>query len=89
MRELRNAIERAVVLAPEPLIEAEDIVLGRAQQASAPVFQLPPEGCDLDAVEGVLLRQALERTGSNQTHAAKLLGISRNQLRYKMDKHGL
>jgi DNA-binding protein Fis len=47
---------------------------------------LPPEGIVLDDVEMSLVSQALERSGGNQTHAAQLLGISRDQLRYRLKK---
>jgi transcriptional regulator with PAS, ATPase and Fis domain len=47
---------------------------------------LPVEGISLDNVEMSLVRQALERSGGNQTKAAELLDISRDQLRYRMKK---
>jgi transcriptional regulator with PAS, ATPase and Fis domain len=47
---------------------------------------LPVEGLSLDNVEMSLVRQALERSGGNQTKAAELLDISRDQLRYRMKK---
>jgi DNA-binding NtrC family response regulator len=47
---------------------------------------LPPEGIVLDDVEMSLVSQALERSGGNQTRAAELLGISRDQLRYRLKK---
>ena len=47
---------------------------------------LPAEGIVLDDVEMSLVSQALERSGGNQTHAAQLLGISRDQLRYRFKK---
>jgi two-component system response regulator AtoC len=49
-------------------------------------FRLPSEGVHLDAVEMVLVRQAMDRSGGNQTRAAELLGISRDQLRYRLKK---
>ncbi|HXU08845.1 MAG TPA: helix-turn-helix domain-containing protein, partial [Blastocatellia bacterium] len=49
-------------------------------------FRLPPEGVVLDDVEMSLVRQALERSNGNQTRAAELLGISRDQLRYRLKK---
>jgi DNA-binding NtrC family response regulator len=49
-------------------------------------FQLPEEGIDLELVELSLVRQAMERSGGNQTRAAELLGISRDQLRYRLKK---
>lgn len=50
---------------------------------------LPEEGCDIEEIERQLLLQALERTGWNQTHTAKLLNMSRDQVRYKMEKYHL
>jgi DNA-binding NtrC family response regulator len=49
---------------------------------------LPAEGVPLEEVEFELARQALARTGGNLTKAAKLLDISRDQLRYKLRKSG-
>ncbi len=51
-----------------------------------PLFQLPDSGIDLEQVELSLVRQALEQSGGNQTRAAELLGISRDQLRYRLKK---
>jgi DNA-binding NtrC family response regulator len=50
------------------------------------MFRLPAEGVILDEVEMSLVRQALERSNGNQTRAAELLGISRDQLRYRLKK---
>jgi len=52
-------------------------------------FRLPPEGVNLEDVERHLLSQALERAGGNQSHAAQLLGINRDQVRYRIEKFGL
>jgi two-component system, NtrC family, response regulator AtoC len=52
----------------------------------APSFRLPDEGIDLQQVELLLVRQAMERCGGNQIRAADLLGISRDQLRYRLKK---
>ncbi|MGB9177619.1 MAG: helix-turn-helix domain-containing protein, partial [Pyrinomonadaceae bacterium] len=49
-------------------------------------FTLPSEGLSLDEVESSLVRQAIEKSGGNQTKAAELLGISRDQLRYRLKK---
>jgi two-component system response regulator AtoC len=57
-----------------------------APQASALPFRLPPEGLVLDDVEMSFVRQALDRSNGNQTRAAELLGISRDQLRYRLKK---
>jgi transcriptional regulator with PAS, ATPase and Fis domain len=49
-------------------------------------FNLPPEGVQLESVEMSLVEQAIKRSGGNQTRAAELLGISRDQLRYRLKK---
>ena len=96
VRELRNVIERAVLLCHGDQIVPDDIVLGRSESQSwewdLENMALPPEGFDFDKLrrlEGHLLRQALERTNSNQTQAARLLNLSRDRLRYRLQKHGL
>ena len=88
VRELRNAIERAMLLADNGLLGVEDFVtLSRTTTSS--VFRLPPEGVDLETVERQLLVQALQRAGGNQTQAGHLLGINRDQVRYRIEKFGL
>ena len=88
IRELRNAIERAMLLIDRDRIEADDFAT--LSRATAPAqFRLPPEGVSLDDVERQLLMQALERAGGNQTHAGQLLGINRDQVRYRVEKFGL
>ena len=100
VRELRNVIERVMILEDGDLIttvylprglgkndmEAGDKASHAAGQSSTPNFSLPAEGIVLDEVEMSLVRQALERSGGNQTRAAELLGISRDQLRYRLKK---
>ncbi len=69
--------------------EAPIHLLDRSQQQAAPAvapFHLPPEGVSLAEVEMSLVRQAIERSGGNQTRAAELLRISRDQLRYRLKK---
>jgi two-component system, NtrC family, response regulator AtoC len=63
-------------------------VVTRSQPAetAAPSFRLPDAGIDLEQVELTLVRQAMERSGGNQTHASELLGFSRDQLRYRLKK---
>ncbi len=92
VRELRNAIERAVLLAKSDVISAEDFVLGHAEQSGLSAdggVCLPASGVDLREMENGLIRQALARTGNNQTQAAKLLGLSRDAFRYRLEKLGL
>jgi DNA-binding NtrC family response regulator len=87
VRELRNAIERAMLLSDRDYLEPQDFTLTRTVNPTE--FRLPPEGVNLDEVERQLLVQALERVNGNQTQAAQLLGINRDQVRYRIEKFGL
>ena len=87
VRELRNAIERAMLLSDREYLEPQDFTLTRT--VSPTEFRLPAEGVNLEDVERQLLVQALERAGGNQTQAAQLLGINRDQVRYRIEKFGL
>lgn len=93
VRELRNIIERCVVLEEMEIVTREHLLpnlAGWAGSASASArIILPEEGLFLEELEKDLIRQALERTGTNQTKAAKLLGISYDTLRYQMKKFAL
>lgn len=94
VRELRNCIERAMILEDGDLITLKYLPRGIVSETGAPtpalapasVFTLPAEGINLEEVELSLVRQAVERSGGNQTRAAELLGISRDQLRYRLKK---
>jgi DNA-binding NtrC family response regulator len=88
IRELRNAIERAMLLADHERLEPEDFTT-LTRMVNPTAFKLPPEGLNLEEVERQLLVQALERAGGNQTQAAQLLGINRDQVRYRIEKFGL
>jgi len=88
VRELRNVIERAMLLVERDWLTPEDFsALPRGSRATT--FKLPPEGLNLEEVERDLLLQALDRTDWNQTHAGRLLGINRDQVRYRIEKFGL
>ena len=90
VRELRNVIERAVLLAEGDVLQSQDLVLlTPPPQAAAARFQLPPDGLDLAALERDLVAQALAHAGGNRTRAARLLHLSRDQLRYRVEKFGL
>jgi two-component system, NtrC family, response regulator AtoC len=65
---------------------ADDQVLEATSASPAALFHLPPEGVQLESVEMALVEQAMNRSGGNQTRAAELLGISRDQLRYRLKK---
>jgi DNA-binding NtrC family response regulator len=90
IRELRNAIERAMLLTDREWLVPEDFTsISRNASGVAAIFQLPAEGIKLEDVERQLLEQALQRVGGNQTHAAHLLGINRDQVRYRIEKFRL
>jgi DNA-binding NtrC family response regulator len=95
VRELRNAIERAVLLSEGPELTGEDlppeILAGPARTAAddSQEFHLPHGGIDLEDLERELVRQALQRTRGNRTRAARLLGMNRDQIRYRLEKYQL
>ena len=97
VRELRNVIERALILEDSDQITTEYLpgsllMSPRLEQSSSgatetsKLFVLPQQGISLDEAELSFVRQAIERSGGNQTRAAELLGISRDQLRYRLKK---
>jgi two-component system, NtrC family, response regulator AtoC len=89
IRELRNAVERAMLLAESDWLAAEDFPVSGDRGTTARTLNLPEEGLSLDALERELVVQALKRTGGNQTRAASLLGLNRDQIRYRIEKFGL
>ncbi len=93
VRQLENVVERALVLQKEAgrLSVADLPAEVRSPQARpAPrAGEFPQDGVDLEEVEKDLIQAALAKTGGNQTQAAKLLGISRYALIYRMQKHEL
>ena len=95
VRELRNAIERAMILEDSARITAASLPIAisrsepREATAAEPMPAIPENGMSLVDNECRLLTQALEKTGGNQTQAARLLRITRDTLRYKMKKYNL
>ncbi|HTI41560.1 MAG TPA: sigma-54 dependent transcriptional regulator [Vicinamibacterales bacterium] len=88
IREMRNAIERAMLLVEHEWLQPSDFTT-LTRSVTPAEFKLPVEGISLDEVERQLLVQALERAGGNQTQAGQLLGINRDQVRYRIEKFGL
>jgi len=92
VRELRNMVERALLLGAEDELCPPDLPLELRRppgpHTSTP-FVLPPQGIRLADVERDLVVQALERANGNQTQAAKLLGLNRDQIRYRIEKFSL
>ena len=88
VRELRNVIERAMLLSDNDLLDASDFP-SLSGSTSGYDFQLPSTGVDLEQLERSLVIQALRRSGGNQTRAGSLLGLNRDQVRYRIEKFGL
>ncbi|MBK7708816.1 MAG: sigma-54-dependent Fis family transcriptional regulator [Acidobacteria bacterium] len=99
VRELRNAIERAMILEdgdeitlrylPKDLLESNRSQSGLnagVERAVGRYISFPPEGLPLDEVEHLLIEKALAQTGGNVTRAGELLGISRDRVRYHLKK---
>ncbi len=89
VRELRNALERAILLSERDLLEPKDFALSPTREVAHAAFRLPASGVDVRELERELVVQALERSGGNQTQAGRLLGMNRDQIRYRIAKYGL
>jgi DNA-binding NtrC family response regulator len=90
VRELQNIMERACTLAEGSVLEVKDIRLDadRAKPAQTGNGFLP-EGFTLEQWEDEMIREALQRSHGNKSQAARLLGLSRNALRYRLSKIGI
>jgi two-component system, NtrC family, response regulator AtoC len=89
VRELRNVIERAMLLSDGERLDSMDFAALGSQLPAAGEFELPATGVDLEQLERSLVVQALRRSGGNQTRAGALLGLNRDQIRYRIEKFGL
>jgi DNA-binding NtrC family response regulator len=93
VRELRNVMERAVLLADGPVITPEMLPASiRDGVSAAPTGAAPllgAGGIDLEELERSLLLEALRRAEGNRTQAGRLLGLSRHQIRNRLQKFGL
>lgn len=95
IRELKNMVERVILMEDESHITAGHLAFlafascHAAPQSKEISIQIPPQGLNLDELNKQLIVQALELSGSNRTRAAKLLGISRPTLTYRIEKHGI
>jgi DNA-binding NtrC family response regulator len=92
VRELENVVERSILLAQSPRIEAGDIRIDTAQRArpaTASADHFLPEGMTLDDYEQSIIREALKRANGNKSQAARLLGLTRNALRYRLAQMGI
>ncbi len=90
VRELQNIVERACALSKGPLLEVGDIHLDvRPTKAGNGGAGFLPEGMTLEQWEDEMVQEALRRAHGNKSQAARLLGLSRNALRYRLSKIGL
>jgi DNA-binding NtrC family response regulator len=90
VRELQNIIERACALAKGTVLKVEDIHLDvRPARATNGVGNFLPEGLTLEQWEDEMIRESLKRANGNKSQAARLLGLSRNALRYRLSKIGI
>jgi len=93
IRELKNVIERAIILGNDENLLLENLpleIVAKASQITVPMatFKLPPEGIDIEEVERELIKQSLEITDWNQPKAAKKLNLGIDAFRYRMKKFG-
>jgi two-component system response regulator AtoC len=100
VRELAHVMERAVFLGRTEMIHESALAFHRSHSdeppthrqgtsQSGPEIDFPSDGLVLEEVEKTLIKKALARARGNASQAARLLGISRNTLRYRMEKYGL
>jgi len=97
IRELRNAIERAVILCEGGLVTAEHLPIAltgarkpvAAVASTEAVGAIPAEGVNLEAIERDLIKKAMAQAQNNKSVAAKLLGLPRGQLYSRLRRHGL
>src|SRR4029077_17958111 len=98
VRELRNVVEQAVLLATGPTLVLEPARLSpvssapphpAAAQSAAAAADVAPESSRLDRAERALMLESLETTQWNVSRAARLLGVSRDTMRYRMEKFRL
>ena len=89
VRELENVIERSLVLCSGDRLEARDIRLDADRKAAPAAGDFLPPGKTLQEHERDLIRKALEIAKGNKSRAARLLGLTRNALRYRLSQMGL
>ena len=90
VRELENVMERSMVLSSNATLEQDDIKLDlQPRSRSQPLDNFLPEGMTLDSYEQSIIREALKRANGNKSQAARLLGLTRNALRYRLSQMGM
>jgi DNA-binding NtrC family response regulator len=92
VRELENVIERSLVMCNGKRLDADDIRLdatSRPRNHAAPAGAFLPEGLTLDEYEQEIIREAMRRAEGNKSLAARMLGLTRNALRYRLAQMGM
>jgi len=91
VRELENVIERSLVMCGCEQLDAPDIRLEAAPRPRTQAGETPfvPDGMSLDQFEQEIIREALRRADGNKSQAARMLGLTRNALRYRLTQMGL
>ncbi|MCC6857170.1 MAG: sigma-54-dependent Fis family transcriptional regulator [Bryobacterales bacterium] len=90
VRELENVIERSLVMCRGTQLDAADIQMDIAPRRRNHTGEhLLPEGLTLDEFERDIIREALRRADGNKSQAARILGLSRNALRYRLTQIGI
>ncbi len=91
VRELENVLERSMVLSTGPILQADDVRLDMQPRARVQNTgdHFLPDGMTLDEYEQSIIKEALKRANGNKSQAARLLGLTRNALRYRLTQMGL
>ncbi|MCW8889857.1 MAG: sigma 54-interacting transcriptional regulator [Sedimenticola sp.] len=93
VRELHNFCERMVILMAGAIVQTTDMPVEIRRDASSAskesLFTLPEGGIDLFTLEGDMIRQAIGMSGGNRSKAARLLGLTRDTLLYRIQKHAI
>jgi two-component system, NtrC family, response regulator AtoC len=90
VRELSNCIEQAMIFAETDFLDAQDFLMRNSKSIkNLQDYSIPNSGIDLEKMEVEFIKSALKKSGGNKSNAAKLLGLSRDTLRYRLEKHNL
>lgn len=90
VRELSNCIERAMIFIDSSYIDESDLILGQHLNSTKQKFwKIPSTDLNLERLEKKLIESALLRTNGNKSKAAKLLGLTRDTLRYRIEKYNM
>jgi two-component system response regulator AtoC len=99
VRELRNVLERIVLVEADNVIQPNHLRFLRHGETPSSdkvsikekefLMEIPPSGISMSKVLKALILKTLELTGGNQVQAAKILGLTRSKLRYRMEQFGI